>query len=124
MSVKATDIDELLKKGFISRNEKQALDKLIAELKASWPGLNVKVFGSKGSTSVMSDEESDLDIMILLPCDVTEEIRRQIVHGVFDINLAFGTNISALIMAENEWENGLVSFLPIYAYIEEEGVSL
>jgi predicted nucleotidyltransferase len=119
---KMKGVEALIEKGFLSKNEKEALKKLIAALKASWPGSKAKIFGSK--VKGISDEESDLDVMILLPCEVTEEIRRQIIHRVFDINLAFGTNISSLIMAEKEWENGLVSLLPIYAYIEEEGVSL
>ena len=122
MRLRVKNIDKLVKKGFISKSEKQALDKLIAELKASWPGVKAKIFGSK--VKGIFDEESDLDIMILLPCQVTEEIRRRIIHRVFDINLSFETNLSTLIMAEKEWGGSRVSLLPIYAYIEEEGVSL
>jgi DNA polymerase sigma len=122
MKVKVKDIDRLVKKGFISKREKQALDKLNTELTTLWPGSKGKVFGSKVKGT--SDEESDLDILILLPGDVTEEIRRRIVHKVFDINLAFGTNISSLIMSEKEWKGDLISFLPIHSFIEEEGVSL
>jgi predicted nucleotidyltransferase len=113
-------IKDLVEKGFISKNEKKALDSLISELKASWPQSKIKIFGSK--VKGIADEESDVDILILLPYEVTEEIRRQIIHRIFDINLTFETNLSALIMAEKEWERGPVSLLPIHVYIEEEGV--
>ncbi len=43
MGLKIKDIDKLVKKGFISKNEKQALDELIAELKSSWPGVKAYV---------------------------------------------------------------------------------
>jgi hypothetical protein len=41
---------------------------------------------------------------------------------VFDVNLALGTNISPLILSEQEWNRGLVTALPIHSYVEEEGV--
>ena len=120
MKVKVKDIDKLVKKGFISKSEKQALDKLIAELKASWPGVKAKVFGSK--VKGIADDESDLDILILLPGEVSGDTRRQIIYKVFDINLTYETNLSPLIMAEGDWEGKLTSLLPIHAFVEEEGI--
>jgi predicted nucleotidyltransferase len=98
------NIEILVEKGFLSEKEKQALIKLIAELKASWPALKVKLFGSK--VKGKADEESDLDVLILLPCHISEDIRRRIIHKIFDLNLSFETNISPLIMSEKEWEIG------------------
>ena len=120
MKLKVKDIDRLVKRGFISKSEKMALDKLIAELRASWPRVKAKIFGSKVKS--VADEESDLDILILVPEEVTENIRRQIIHKVFDINLIYETNLSPLIISKGEWENRLTSLLPIHAFIEEEGV--
>ena len=120
MRLRVKNIDKLVKKGFISKSEKQALDKLIAELKASWPGVKAKIFGSK--VKGIADDESDLDILILLPGEVSEDTRRQIIYKVFDINLAYETNLSPLIMSEGDWEGRPTSLLPIHAFIEEEGV--
>lgn len=120
MKLKVTDIEKLVKKGFITKNEKQALDKLIAQLRASWPRVKAKIFGSK--VKGMGDEESDLDILILLPEEVTENIRRKIIHKVFDINLIHDTNLSPLIISEGQWESRPTSLLPIHAFIEEEGI--
>ncbi len=106
----------------LTEAEKIALDNLIATLKTEWPSTKFKLFGSK--VSGIYDVESDLDLLIMLPCPVTNEIRRQIVHKVFDINLTYGTNISALIVSEVEWQHAPFSLLPIHASVEEEGVSL
>lgn len=106
----------------LTEAEKLALGELIIILKVEWPNAKFKLFGSKASGTF--DVESDLDILIALPCPVTNEIRRQIVHKVSDINLSYGTNISALIVSEEEWQNSLLSLLPIHAFVEDEGIPL
>ena len=106
----------------LTKSERGALVKLVRDLKESWPDAKFKLFGSK--VKGVADEESDLDLLILLPCPVTKETRQQIIHRVFDINLTFETNISALIMAEKDWKSTPISLLPIHAFIEEEGVTL
>jgi len=116
------NLKNLVKKGLLSEKERLALSKLIAELRASWPGAKVKLFGSK--VRGRADEESDLDVLILLPCHISNDIRQKIIYKIFDLNLSFETNISPLIMSKNEWETGLLPLLPIHDYIEEEGVAL
>jgi len=106
----------------LTEAEKFALGEVIAVLKTDWPSAKFKLFGSKVNGTF--DAESDLDLLIMLPCPVTNEIRRQIVHKVSDINLSYETNISALIVSEEEWQNAPLSLLPIHAFVEEEGVSL
>jgi len=106
----------------LTKFERDALIKLIMDLKRSWPKIKFKLFGSK--VKGKADKESDIDLLILLPCEVTEEIRREIIHKIFDINLAFGTNISGLVISEEEWESPIFSLLPIHTFIEEEGITL
>jgi predicted nucleotidyltransferase len=119
-SSRAKQMESLSKKLKLAPSERDALSKLVTEVRASWPDAKFKLFGSKVTGT--ADEESDLDILILLPGDVTRETRQRIIHMVFDINLALGTNISPLILSEQEWNRGLVTALPIHYYIEEEGV--
>lgn len=102
--------------------EKNALSELLTTVRADWPPAKFKLFGSKVKGT--ADAESDLDVLIILPHPVTEEIRRKIIHKVFDINLTYGSNISVLIVSEDEWESGTISLLPVHAFIEEEGISL
>lgn len=115
-------IEALAGKLKLTKSENDALIKLITDMRISWPNVKFKLFGSK--VKGVADEESDLDLLIVLPCDVTSEIRKQIIHKVFEINLTFETNISPLIMPEREWESPLFSLLPIHTSIEEEGVPL
>ena len=85
----------------ITETERRGLEELITDIKKDWPFTTFKLFGSKAKG--IADEESDLDLLILLPCFVTDEIRREIVHRVFNINLNYGTNISVIIVSEEEW---------------------
>lgn len=106
----------------LTEAEKSALGEVIAALRVDWPSVKFKLFGSKVSGTF--DAESDLDLLIMLPCNVTNDIRRQIVHKVFDINLKYSTNISVFIVSEDEWQKAPLSLLPIHAFVEEEGISL
>ena len=111
-----------LKKLNLSPAEQSALSELIGELKKQWPQMQCRLFGSKVTGS--SDAESDLDLLIELPVPVTEETRRYIIHRTFDINLAHESNISVLIVSQQEWEDGLLTVLPIHAEVEKVGITL
>ena len=108
--------------GYLTKFELEALDKVKTELKTKWPDIKIKLFGSKITGEF--DEESDLDLLILLPCKVTESMRRKIIHKVFEINLQYDTNISPLILSKNEWEGSVISSLQVHYFIEKEGVLL
>lgn len=104
----------------LSIQENRALQELSTFIKAHWPQARAKVFGSKIKGT--ADEESDLDTLIELPLGITEDVRRQIIHRVFEINLAFGTNLSVLIVSQEEWEQGYLSLLPIHSEVEEGSI--
>ena len=106
----------------ITETEQKALNELLPFLKGTWQNARIVMFGSKAKGA--PDEESDLDILIALPVDVTKNIRRSIIHKIFEINLLFGTNISALIVSLDEWQYGRLSVLPIHTAVEKEGISL
>jgi uncharacterized protein len=106
----------------LSNTEKNALTELAIEIKGRWPQAKLKIFGSKVKGT--ADSESDTDLLIALPVEIDQDIRREIIHLVFDINLKFDCNISGLIVNQKEWENGYLSYLPIHAEVEEIGVPL
>jgi hypothetical protein len=102
--------------------EIKALLELRQAVRKKWPQAKLRVFGSKATQT--ADEESDLDLLIELPVPVDQKIRREIIHQVFDLNLAHASNISVLIVSQEEWEQGTLSLLPIHQEVEEVGISL
>lgn len=103
-------------------NEREALSFLVEDLKKQFPGVDIILFGSK--VMGVPDLESDIDVLILLPCFVKDETRTIIIHKVFDVNLHFNTNISPVIISQDDWEHGPVSVLPIHETVERDGVVL
>ena len=106
----------------LSGTERQALQDLIEVVREKWPSAKCKLFGSKADGT--ADPESDLDLLVTLACPISEEIRRQIIHKAFDVNLTYESNISVIVVSEAEWETPPLSILPFHASVEEGGISL
>ena len=69
-----------------------------------------------------AEDESDLDLMIIIPEPISRVKRHEITDIVFDINLRFGTNFSTLVVDRESWESGLMSVLPLRNEVKKEGV--
>ncbi len=55
---------------------------------------------------------------------MSKSIREQVIEKIPKINLAYGTNISALIVYEDEWQRELFCLFPIHDSIDEDGILL
>ena len=110
------------KKKQITDEEKKALADLARRLRARLPVTRIILFGSKVTGS--ADEESDIDLLILVADSVTSDLRRLVVNETFECNLKFGVNISSLVIEDKEWREGPPSILPFHEEVEELGVEL
>lgn len=106
----------------LTSQEQRALQEFSSFIRENWPEARLKVFGSKINGT--ADEESDLDTLVELPLAITGDVRRRIIHRVFEINLASGTNLSVLIVSQEEWEQGYLTLLPIHSEVEEGSIIL
>lgn len=72
-----------------------------------------------------STEESDIDIMIVLDCDVPEikKLRSPTAEMVSNISLDREVFLSVLLRDKNHFENNL-DFLPFYRNIAREGIAV
>ena len=70
-------------------------------------------------------EESDIDIMIILDCDMKEikKLRSLTAEMASDISLEQEVFLSVLLRDKEDFENGL-TFLPFYQNIEREGIAV
>ena len=71
-----------------------------------------------------ADAESDVDLLIVLTERPTAQVRDHITSLILDINLAYDTNLSELIIGQQTWDAGRAAALRIHAEIEEEGIRL
>lgn len=70
------------------------------------------------------DEESDVDLLIVLKDSPSHQIRNYISRLILNINLEYDTNLSGLAVDQKAWDEGLLTVLPIHEEIEEEGIRL
>jgi uncharacterized protein len=71
-----------------------------------------------------ADEESDVDLLIVLREFPNHLVRNQISRLLLDINLEYDTNLSGLVVEQPTWDEGLLTVLPIPAEVQEEGIRL
>jgi len=70
------------------------------------------------------DDESDVDLLIVLKDPPDHDIEDQISRVIFEINLEYETNLSELIVDRDTWERGVLSGMPIHEEIENRGIRL
>lgn len=95
-----------------------ARDHLIAEFSVD----RIVLFGSV--VRKRADEESDVDLLIVLKEHPDHQIRNRISRIILDINLEYDTNLSGVAVEQQAWDEGPLSVLPIHGEIEDEGIRL
>lgn len=106
----------------LTPNQSQALTEIRRRLAEQFDVDSVVLYGS--ITREQTDEESDIDLLILTQHPLTRPSRHKITDMVFEVNLRHATNFSTLVIDRTSWEEGPISFLPLQAEILREGVAL
>jgi predicted nucleotidyltransferase len=106
----------------LSPNLRTALQALRRQLAADFDIDRLVLFGSVAWGR--PDEESDVDLLIVLNDKVNLETEDSISRAVFDVNLKYDTNLSELIVDRETWDYGLASAMPIHEEIEKRGIRM
>jgi predicted nucleotidyltransferase len=106
----------------LTENQKSAIKEFKKRLRESFAIVEMIIYGS--TVRGESDDESDLDILIVTRIPLEREVRHQITDIACEINLRFDTNISTLVIDRDSWHSDLYSILPIHKEIINEGVSI
>jgi len=101
-------------------NEKKAIREATKMLKEKFPVKEVILFGSKARGD--SDEESDIDLMLMTTRPINWQERKEVIHALFDIQMANDVIISILDVTLSDWETGMFRVFPIKQEIIREGV--
>ena len=99
-----------------------ALEAARAELTARFDVDRIVLFGSVARGE--ADEESDVDLLVVLKHPPDRHVRNEISRLMFSINLEHDTNLSGLVVDRDAWEQGMVSVMPIHNEVEREGILL
>ncbi len=71
-----------------------------------------------------SRPNSDIDLLVLVPGNVTYELTREIRRRLFDIELKENILISCIVRSKSEWQSRKYKALPLKQIIDKEGVVL
>jgi uncharacterized protein len=109
-----------MKKILISPTQSEALHQIKSRVMADFVVVDFVLYGSTARGE--ADEESDVDIMIVLSEPISRFKRHEITDIVFDANLQFGTNFSTLVVDQESWDTGMMSVLPLRDEIIRDGI--
>jgi predicted nucleotidyltransferase len=106
----------------LTHHQRQALGEIRRSLLDTFDIEAIKLFGSVSRNE--TDEESDIDLLIITRLPLKRMVRHQITDIVCEINLKYNTNVSTLVVDQESWNTGLFSVLPLREEIFREGVAL
>ena len=66
--------------------------------------------------------ESDIDLLVLVPQEVTYELERTIRDQTFEAELEYNHVITTIIRQLSKWHAAPLNFTPLYRAIAREGV--
>ena len=106
---------------FIENNltikEKKALKEIKNFLNQTFKDSKVFIYGSK--TEGEYTQESDLDLLIIIP-NLNWKIKKKIVNRITEINWKYDTNISPVIVSKEEWIK--YPTIPLFQEVKEKGL--
>lgn len=106
----------------LSSTQSEALRQIKTKVMARFPVVDVVLYGSVARGE--GDDESDVDLMIVIREPINRFRRHEITDIVFDVNLKFGTNYSTLVVDQESWDTGMISVLPLRDEIMRDGIRL
>ena len=109
-----------IEKLHLKENEREALLELKKKLYKRFPGAEIILYGSKVRGD--ADEESDIDILVLLNQKVDDHLREEIFSLSFKIELKYDVIFGILIESRHYWNSDLARAMPIHWNIDKEGI--
>lgn len=111
-----------LNRSNLSEQQRRAVAEFFQRVSDQFPVSEVTLYGSYARGEGTSD--SDIDMLVVLECPVTRNIREVIYDVAFEVNLEYDTVISVLIVDSESWNNGLLSVSPIHMAVQRDGIRL
>lgn len=103
-------------------SHQELLSRIKAAVLAVAPDAEVSLYGSRARGD--AHEESDWDILVLLPKAPTSEIKGRIRHRLYDIELETGQVITSVYFSKSDWEREDRHFIPFRRNVRAEAKRL
>jgi predicted nucleotidyltransferase len=84
--------------------------------------VELRIFGSVAKDDY--HEDSDIDILVVLPSQVNNAIEEQVFDLAYDIELEYGVIIGTIVYSKEFWYSEQAALMPLYKNIQREGLSV
>ncbi len=102
--------------------EKQALKELKEKIKEKFTDAEIILYGSKVRGDF--DEESDIDLLILIDGEVNSKVEEEISKIAYEIELEYDVIFGKIVESKNFWNSNLAKAMPLHQNIDKESVLL
>jgi len=106
----------------IKVNEIQALKELKKRILQKFPGAELILYGSKARGE--DDEESDIDLLILVDIPVTCSLEEKITRIAYDIELKYDVVFGKIVENKEFWNTSLAKAMPLRWNVDKDGISV
>jgi len=103
-------------------NEKKALLELKKRLLERFPDAEIVLYGSKARRD--SNEESDIDVLVLLNREVNNTLEEKIFSTAFKIELKYDVIFGTIVYPQKFWDSPLGKAMPLHWNVDKEGVAI
>ncbi|MEM1122515.1 MAG: nucleotidyltransferase domain-containing protein [Bacteroidota bacterium] len=103
------------------KSSKKILKKIKQTVQKIEPQSEVILFGSRARGD--EKEDSDWDILILIPRQANLKEEQKFRHQLFELELEYGQAISTFVHSKKDWENKY-KVTPLYQNIKQEGIRI
>ena len=108
---------KIINKNYLTAAEKKALKEIKNFINQSFKEGKMFIFGSKIYGTYT--EESDLDLLIIVP-NLNWKMKKQIINKITETNWKYDTNISPVVISKKEWIK--YPAMPLFKEIKENGL--
>jgi predicted nucleotidyltransferase len=113
---------KLIRELNLRENEIKALQELKKRVCERFPDAEIILYGSKARG--YADEESDIDILILIDSQINRKLKEEITEITYDIELKYDLVLGKIIENRNFWKSPLANAMPLHWNIDKEGIRL
>jgi len=111
---------QTLKKINLKGNERKALQELKERILERFPDAEIILYGSKARGD--SEEESDIDLLILVESLVNTKLEEEIFHISYEIELKHDVVFGEIVENKDFWNTPSANAMPLHWNIDREGV--
>jgi len=113
---------QTLKKINLRENEKNALQELKEKILVKFPDAEIILYGSRARGD--SEEESDIDLLILVESLINTKLEEEIFHLSYQIELKYEVVFGEIVENKDFWNTPLANAMPLHRNIDREGVHI